>query len=126
MAKKTPPKKTSPRVTEVKLDSDDASGEPPVPPDQGLIIVGIGASAGGQEAFEKFFAHTPGDSGLAFVVVQHLDPTHKSILVELLQRYTPLQVLQAHHRHSRPLSSPGPEAPDLLPVPATRLIPTDP
>jgi two-component system CheB/CheR fusion protein len=59
-----------------------------------LIIVGIGASAGGQEAFEKFFAHLPGDSGLAFVIVQHLDPTHKSILVELLQRYTPLQVWQ--------------------------------
>jgi two-component system CheB/CheR fusion protein len=94
MAKKTFPKKTSPRVAEVKLDSTDASGEPPVPPDQGLIMVGLGASAGGQEAFEKFFAHMPADSGLAFVVVQHLDPTHKSILVELLQRYTPLQVLQ--------------------------------
>jgi two-component system CheB/CheR fusion protein len=95
MAKKKPfPKNPSPPVTEVNLDSYDAPGEPPVPPDQGLIMVGIGASAGGQEAFEKFFAHMPGDSGLAFVVVQHLDPTHKSILVELLQRYTPLQVLQ--------------------------------
>ncbi|HXV42467.1 MAG TPA: chemotaxis protein CheB [Anaerolineae bacterium] len=92
--KKSSPKNPSPPVPEVNLDSHNALAEPPVPPDQGLIIVGIGASAGGQEAFEKFFAHMPGDSGLAFVVVQHLDPTHKSILVELLQRYTPLQVWQ--------------------------------
>ena len=95
MAKKKPsPKNPSPPVTEVNLDSRDASEKSPALPDQSLIIVGIGASAGGQEAYEKFFAHMPGDSGLAFVVVQHLDPTHKSILVELLQRYTPLQVLQ--------------------------------
>lgn len=93
MAKKKPsPKNPSP--SETNLDSHEVPAEPPAPPDQGLIIVGIGASAGGQEAFEKFFAHLPGDSGLAFVVVQHLDPTHKSILVELLQRYTPLQVRQ--------------------------------
>jgi two-component system, chemotaxis family, CheB/CheR fusion protein len=59
-----------------------------------LTIVGIGASAGGQAAFEKFFTHMPADSGLVFVVVQHLDPTHKSILVELLQRYTPMPVFQ--------------------------------
>lgn len=95
MAKKKPsPKNPSPPVTEANLDSHDAPAESPVPADQGLIIVGIGASAGGQEAFEKFFARMPGDSGLAFVIVQHLDPTHKSILVELLQRYTPLQVWQ--------------------------------
>jgi two-component system, chemotaxis family, CheB/CheR fusion protein len=93
--KKSSPQNPAPPVPQVNLDSHDAPAEPPVPPDQGLIIVGIGASAGGQEAFEKFFAHLPGDSGMAFVVIQHLDPTHKSILVELLQRYTPLQVFQA-------------------------------
>jgi two-component system, chemotaxis family, CheB/CheR fusion protein len=51
-------------------------------------IVGIGASAGGLEAFEQFFTHTPPDTGMAFVLVQHLDPKHKSILSELVQRYT--------------------------------------
>ncbi|MCB0154871.1 MAG: PAS domain-containing protein, partial [Anaerolineae bacterium] len=98
MAKKSSPKKPSPAETEINLDSDspEAPAESPVPPDQqSLVIVGIGASAGGQEAFEKFFAHMPDDSGLAFVVIQHLDPTHKSILVEMLQRYTPLPVLPA-------------------------------
>jgi two-component system, chemotaxis family, CheB/CheR fusion protein len=51
-------------------------------------IVGIGASAGGLEAFEQFFTHLPPDSGMAFVLVQHLDPTHKSMLTNLLRSYT--------------------------------------
>ncbi len=55
-------------------------------------IVGIGASAGGLEAFEKFFTNMPPDSGMAFVLVQHLDPTHKSILSELIKRYTSMKV----------------------------------
>lgn len=49
-------------------------------------IVGIGASAGGLEALEQFFTHVGPASGLAYVVVQHLDPDKKSLLVELLQR----------------------------------------
>jgi len=49
-------------------------------------IVGIGASAGGLEALELFLRHAPAKSGVAFVVIQHLDPTHKGMLVELLQR----------------------------------------
>jgi two-component system CheB/CheR fusion protein len=53
-------------------------------------IVGIGASAGGLEAIEQFLRHLPQGSGMAFVVVQHLDPTHKGMLVELLQRATPM------------------------------------
>lgn len=59
-------------------------------------IVGIGASAGGLAAFEAFFsgmpAHAP--SGMAFVLVQHLAPDHKSILVELVKRYTRMQVFE--------------------------------
>lgn len=43
-------------------------------------IVGIGASAGGLEAFDLFFRHVPPDSGMAFVLVSHLDPNHASIL----------------------------------------------
>lgn len=57
-------------------------------------IVGIGASAGGLEAFDKFFTHMPPDSGMAFVLVQHLDPTHESILVDLIRRYTRMKVFQ--------------------------------
>ncbi|MGR8931354.1 MAG: chemotaxis protein CheB [Gammaproteobacteria bacterium] len=57
-------------------------------------IVGIGASAGGLEAFEQFFTHAPPDTGMAFVLVQHLDPTHKSILVDLVRRYTRMQVFE--------------------------------
>ncbi len=44
---------------------------------------------------ETFLRHVPADSGIAFVIVQHLDPTHQGILVELLQRVTPIEVLQA-------------------------------
>ena len=61
-------------------------------------IVGIGASAGGLEALELFLKHVPAGSGLAFVIVQHLDPTHKGIMVELLQRVTPMPVVQARDR----------------------------
>jgi len=56
-------------------------------------IVGIGASAGGLEAFEKFFTNMPPDSGMAFVIVQHLDPTHKSILGDLITRFTRMKVV---------------------------------
>ncbi len=61
-------------------------------------IVGIGASAGGLEALESFLRHVPENSGLGFVVVQHLDPTHKGMLVELLSRATPMKVLQVKDR----------------------------
>lgn len=63
-----------------------------------FAIVGLGASAGGLEALEQFFAHVPKESGLGFVVVQHLDPTHKGILVELLQRFTSMPVVQIRDR----------------------------
>lgn len=58
-------------------------------------IVGLGASAGGLEALEQFLAHVPKASGLAYVVVQHLDPTHKAMLTELLQRATAMPVREA-------------------------------
>lgn len=57
-------------------------------------IVGIGASAGGLEALEQFFMNMPKDSEMAFVVVQHLDPTHVGIMPELLQRLTLMKVIQ--------------------------------
>lgn len=61
-------------------------------------IVGIGASAGGLEALEQFLRHVPQQSGLAFVIIQHLDPTHKGIMPELLQRATGMEVFQARDR----------------------------
>jgi two-component system, chemotaxis family, CheB/CheR fusion protein len=58
-------------------------------------IVGIGASAGGLEAFEAFFRACPADTGLAFVLVSHLSPDHHSLLTDILQRCTPMPVAQA-------------------------------
>jgi two-component system CheB/CheR fusion protein len=58
-------------------------------------IVGIGASAGGLEALEQFFRQIPAKSGLAYIVVQHLDPTQKAMLAELLQRVTAMPVREA-------------------------------
>ncbi|WP_084813679.1 chemotaxis protein CheB [Desulfogranum japonicum] len=59
-------------------------------------VVGIGASAGGLAAFESFFSGMPVDTppGMAFVLVQHLAPDHRSILTELIKRYTPMDVFE--------------------------------
>ncbi len=61
-------------------------------------VVALGASAGGLEALERFLEHVPAGSGMAFVVVQHLDPTHVGILPELLQRATAMPVSAARDR----------------------------
>ncbi|NVO18849.1 MAG: PAS domain-containing protein [Bacteroidetes bacterium] len=61
-------------------------------------IVGIGASAGGLEALEQFLGNVPDNSGLAYVVIQHLDPTQKGLLPELLQRISGMKVLQVSDR----------------------------
>lgn len=58
-------------------------------------IVGMGASAGGLEAFEQFFTRVPVDSGLAFVIVQHLDPAHHSAMPEILRRLTKIPTREA-------------------------------
>jgi two-component system, chemotaxis family, CheB/CheR fusion protein len=70
--------------------------QPPEQQSAGFPIVGIGASAGGLAAFEAFFATMPPDSepGMAFVFVQHLARDHKSILSELVQRYTRMRVFE--------------------------------
>ncbi len=65
------------------------SGNPSIP------IVGIGASAGGLEAFTELLRFLPVDTGMAYVLVQHLAPTHKSLLTELLARVTPMHVREA-------------------------------
>ena len=95
-SKITRPKKKWPLTTDsISLDSDQS-----IQPQTSFPIVGIGASAGGLEALELFLVNVPVDSGMAFVIIQHLDPTHKGIMVELLQRTTPMQVFQAED-HTR-------------------------
>ncbi len=65
--------------------------------DHSFPVVGIGASAGGLESFSQLLAHLPGDTGMAFVLVQHLDPRHESRLTDLLGRATDMPVLEASH-----------------------------
>ncbi|MGJ7460374.1 chemotaxis protein CheB [Halomonas sp. MA07-2] len=69
----------------------------PMPPGEAFRILGIGASAGGLAPLEEFLAKIPPNSHMAYIVVQHLDPTHKALLPELLQRVTPMSVRQATH-----------------------------
>ena len=61
---------------------------------QNFPIVGIGASAGGLDAFKRLLTAIPEDSGMAYVLVQHLDPTHESFLPEILQRVTKIPVYE--------------------------------
>ena len=65
-------------------------------------VVGIGASAGGLEALEQFFSAVPPRSGMAFVVIQHLDPTHPSAMASLLKRHTAMPVAEAEERAVEP------------------------
>jgi len=58
-------------------------------------IVGVGASAGGLEAFRELLIALPADNGMAFVLIQHLDPTHESMMVDLLTGHTTMTVAQA-------------------------------
>ena len=68
--------------------------EAPSRPDD-FLVVGLGASAGGLEALDKLFDGLPSDTGMAFVLIQHLDPTHKSMMVGLLAGHTSMKVLEA-------------------------------
>src|SRR5512132_2285939 len=82
-----------------------------------LLVCGIGASAGGLAAFERFLRALPRDSGLGFVLVQHLDPEHESILAEILGRSTPLPVRFA--RDGQPIE---PDNVYVMPRDATLLV----
>lgn len=66
--------------------------KPPAPANDRLAIVGVGASAGGLEAFSSLLSNLPSDTGLGFVLVQHLDPQHESALAQILTRATPMPV----------------------------------
>jgi two-component system, chemotaxis family, CheB/CheR fusion protein len=77
-----------------KRDLENPETRPPDEPETEFPIVGIGASAGGLAAFEQFFGGVPDESGMAFVVIQHLSPPHPSILPEIIQRFTAMPVVQ--------------------------------
>jgi len=93
MNKKASPSRRS--KTPTKAVRPQAAG---TPVKASFPIVGIGASAGGLEALEQFLKHVPPGSGLAFVIVQHLDPTSKGFMSELLQRASGLRVMQVKDR----------------------------
>src|SRR5690349_9978666 len=101
MAKKKGKRRTAPErskageteraepIAAASVPSTGEAAEPRFP------VVGIGASAGGLDAFRKFFSNMPADSGLAFVLIPHLDPTHASLMVDLLARSTAMPVVEA-------------------------------
>lgn len=83
-----------------KKDNNLKSADPLAPkagaiPEINFPIIGLGASAGGLEAFEQFFRRIKPDSGMAFVLVSHLDPGHASMLTEILQRCATIPVIEA-------------------------------
>jgi len=85
--------KKNPSVSHKEQETE----EPTQTPEKGAAsfpVIGIGSSAGGLEALELFLKNVPYPSGIAFVIVQHLDPTHKGIMVELLQRVTSMPVCE--------------------------------
>ena len=84
-SRNTRPRKTTPKTV-------------PPQPASSFPIVGIGSSAGGLEALEQFLGSVPDKCGMAFIVIQHLDPTRKGLMPELLQRITEMKVMQAKDR----------------------------
>src|SRR5881296_3009520 len=78
-------------LSPLRAQASDATPDPARKP---FPIVGIGASAGGLEAITQLLRHLPTNTGMAFVFVQHLDPTHDSLLDELLARATAMPVVQ--------------------------------
>src|SRR5262245_3245820 len=93
------PKQAKPaaRRSKRKASQEPAVEHPPESAEQEAtlpIILGIGASAGGLDALRTLLESMPVDTGVAFVVVQHLDPTRRSLSVELLTKYTTMKVVE--------------------------------
>lgn len=78
-------------------NTDPVSDSSSVNDSDGFTVVGIGASAGGLEALERLFAHMPLDSGMAFVVIQHLSPDFRSVMDELLARHTSIPIMRVEN-----------------------------
>lgn len=91
-------KKKSRPATPGKRAATAGEGDSTVTNQGSFPIIGVGASAGGLEALEQFLSAVPKDCGMAFVIVQHLDPTRKGVMSELLQRVTSMAVMQVKDR----------------------------
>jgi two-component system, chemotaxis family, CheB/CheR fusion protein len=97
--KKKPATKKKPTVRKKPAKQTNAAADPKEPTTKPKVtnvfpIVGLGASAGGLEALETFLSHMPPDSGMGFVIIQHLSPRHKSIMGSLLAKDTQMKVLE--------------------------------
>src|SRR6202165_6159231 len=100
MAKKVggrPAEKRRPTATPVSSERRDSSGpssraEKSFSAEKAFPIVGVGASAGGLEAFTQLLEHLPSTTGMAFVLIQHLDPTHTSQVPDILSRKSTMPV----------------------------------
>jgi two-component system CheB/CheR fusion protein len=95
-----PQKKTRKKVTKKAVSQKDFSPAK-AKKSAGILkernrfpVVGIGSSAGGLEALELFFSNLPPTTNMAFVIIQHLSPKHKSIMADILMKYTQMKVLQ--------------------------------
>jgi len=94
--KKSPPKPGigSKKTKTNKTRKAPGSGKTSVPSSNDLIVVGIGASAGGLEAYKHVLPGLPANANMAFVIVQHMDPKHRSMMASLLDRHTNMNVLE--------------------------------
>ncbi|MFC0513492.1 CheR family methyltransferase [Mucilaginibacter angelicae] len=84
-------KAVAPETAQKKKPVKSGSNKKP----KSFPVIAIGGSAGSFSAYEKFFAHMPANSGVAIVIIMHLDPLHKSQLSEVMQRYTAIPVIEA-------------------------------
>jgi chemotaxis methyl-accepting protein methylase len=91
MKKRATKKKTAPKAITAATRSGERTGGRAATI---FLVVGLGASAGGINAFREFFAHVPPQSGMAYVVILHLSPEHESHLAEVLQSATEMPVTQ--------------------------------
>ena len=81
-------------VVEAHVDRETMPVDEKVKPYLPFAVVGVGASAGGLEAYTDFLKACRSDSGMAFVLIQHLSPKHESMMAELLSKHTAMTVLQ--------------------------------
>ena len=90
-SKARPDSTPRPETTRARHSTPKTQG----PAKTSVLVVGVGASAGGLEAFRKLMGTVPRNTGIAFILVQHLDPSHESMMVDLLSTHTALTVCQA-------------------------------
>ena len=83
----------------IRKKSAKTSGSPASKAPRDFVVVGIGASAGGLEALSQMLPSLPVDQNIAYVIAQHLDPKHRSIMPSLLNRHTTMEVVEIKTQH---------------------------